>query len=80
MADEVKYSVIGIDGKVRWLEKKQADTFIDEKGGQYISNPKEVYYPQYDQTLSTRKSEPPKEEVAVFSVENANTKLGIIIL
>lgn len=80
MADDIRLSVIGVDGKVRWLEKKEADRFVRERGGQYISNPKEVYYPQYDQTTVQRKKSEPTRDVQVFTIENANDKLGIIIL
>lgn len=80
MSDDLKLSVIGVDGKVRWLSKRDADRFIIEKGGQFISNPKEAYYPQYDQTSVQKNKIEKPADVKVFTVENANSVLGIITL
>lgn len=79
MSEEIKVSMIGVDGKVRWIDQRVAKTMV-EKGWQYIQNPKEVYYPQYDQTTAQIKKGVAPDDVKVFLVENANNRLGVVIL
>lgn len=52
--NDVLTSVINIAGRVQWLPKDQARHLVEvKKSHRYIVNPKQTYYPQYDQNLVT---------------------------
>lgn len=76
--EENKVSLIGVDGKVRWLPESKVREFVD-KGWRTIVNPKETYYPEYDQALTR----PQRDEVGNSTriIENHYKDiLGIIVL
>lgn len=76
---ENKISMVGIDGKVRWVEESKASDFID-KGWRVITNPKEVYYPNLDQRLREVKPDEIGHGTKVVEDSNHGNTLGIIIL
>ena len=79
--DDIKVSVIGVDGKVRWLETRQAKQFVEERGGQYILNPKEKYYPQFDQAHAlAKKREDFKNDDGIERATVEKDILGVIIV
>lgn len=46
-----KISLINKRGRVVWVDQTQVQGLMDQ-GFQVISNPKQTYYPQYDQDLN----------------------------
>lgn len=74
-----KVSLIGIDGKVRWIEESKVPDYID-RGWRVIVNPKEAYYPQYDQRFQNAKPDEVGKSVKVIENSNHGNKLGIIVL
>ena len=71
-------SLIGVDGKVRWIEESKVREFVD-KGWRHIQNPKETYYPQWD--MRNQDVEPDREGSRTRVIEsNPMNLLGIIVL
>lgn len=70
--------MVKTDGKVIWIDEARSLEFI-EQGWRFIQNPKETYYPQYDQTIGRGTREEAKELVEVVSSSTQNI-LGIIVL
>lgn len=78
MSDDIKVSLIGVDGKVRWIDQRLAPDFI-EKGWRSIVNPKENYYPQYDQAVSSPQHDEVGNNMKVVDGKFGNV-LGIIVI
>ncbi len=74
-----KVSLIGTDGKVRWIEERKVPEFID-KGWRHITNPKEVYYPQYDARLKQVKPDEVGNSTRVIENIGISNPLGIVAL
>lgn len=78
MSEEITISMIATDGKVKWIERSKVSLFR-EKGWYIIQNPKEKYYPQYDQALNK-----PQEDTVGTATRVIKTGfedvLGIVIV
>lgn len=80
MSKDIKVSMIATDGKVRWVDQDKSSEFV-ERGWRMVMNPKETYYPQYDQALNKK---PVPDDVGnamrVIDDDKDRNKLGIIVL
>ena len=78
--DKVQISMVNTRGRVVWVDEPKVRD-LREQGWRIIINPKETYYPQYDQTLGNKVKE---DEIGGNTkiVENGNygDVLGIIVL
>ncbi len=77
--DENRISMIGVDGKVRWIDQLKVTEFR-EKGWRVIVNPKETYYPQYDQALNKPKEDEVGTNTQVLDNDNFKDLLGVFVL
>lgn len=76
---EPQVSMVNVRGRVVWVDESKVSDFRD-MGWRIIVNPKESYYPQYDQTLGTVKEDQIGGNTHVLDHENYGNKLGIIVL
>ena len=53
MPDQIQVSMVNTRGRVVWVEESKVRD-LREQGWRVIVNPREQYYPQYDQSLNNK--------------------------
>lgn len=76
--EEIKTYMVNPRGRVVAVEQHQLRE-LAEKGWRIIQNPKEDYYPQYDQSRAKPKSEESDERTQIVEVD-AKDHLGLIVI
>lgn len=66
-------------GRVIWVDEDRVNQ-LREDGWRIIVNPKELYYPQYDQTQGRPKEDDIGSTTKVVDNEAFGNKLGIIVI
>lgn len=72
-------SMVNTRGRVVWVEERRIPELRDQ-GWRIIVNPKETYYPQFDQTTGTAKEDEIGSATKVVENDNYSDQLKIIVL
>jgi hypothetical protein len=77
---EVKVSMVNTRGRVVWVEESRIGGLRGE-GWRIIVNPKETYYPQYDQTAGGKlKDDEVGGNTRVLENDSYSNQLGIVVI
>ena len=76
---EVQVSMINTRGRVVWVDNNKVKEMRDI-GWRIIVNPKEKYYPQYDQTVGKAKEDEVGANTKVVENDGYGNPLGIIMV
>ena len=79
MSRDITLSMVNTRGRVVWVEEDKVIK-LRQEGWRVIVNPKENYYPQYDQSLIKVKEDEIGDSTKVFDNDAYKNTLGIIII
>lgn len=72
-------SMVNTRGRVVWIDEVKVVELRDQ-GWRIIVNPKERYYPQYDQSTGSVKEDEVGSATKVVENDDYNNRLGIIVI
>lgn len=75
----VSVSMVNPKGRVVWVDEIRVNQLRDE-GWRIIVNPKESYYPQYDQSQGRAKEDEIGGSTKVVENDTYGNRLGIIVI
>ena len=76
---ENQISMVNQRGRVVWVDEHKVPELRDQ-GWRIIVNPKEAYYPQYDQTIGKTKEDEVGASTKVLENDEFKNQLGLIVL
>lgn len=76
---ENQVSMVNTRGRVVWIEESKIVDLRDQ-GWRMIVNPKELYYPQYDQSQGKVKEDEVGGATKVIENADQSNPLGIIVI
>lgn len=79
MSRDITLSMVNTRGRVVWVEEDKV-VKLRQEGWRVIVNPKENYYPQYDQSLTKVKEDEIGDSTKVFDNDAYRNVLGIIVI